>query len=276
MKSTLTLGALLVANNLSEIAAAGASAQAAARTNLGIGTTGTMQLNYLGLGVARTAGRLQLVSGTTSADGIWFGTDTTVFRAGAGNIRFGGTQTTASFDMGTAAYVSWDNASGGASGIRLLSAGSIEMRSNGTLALILDSSQNATFAGNVLAGGARVVGWSSSSVMRSTADGLITLLNSGETDFSRLQFGGTTNSFPALKRNGNQLQARLADDSSSTSVQMSVLELVSSVVVRAGSGTPEGAVTAVIGSLFLRTDGGASTTLYVKESGVGNTGWVAK
>lgn len=43
-----------------------------------------------------------------------------------------------------------------------------------------------------------------------------------------------------------------------------------------GSGTPEGAVTAPVGSLFSRTDGGAATTLYVKESGSGNTGWVAK
>jgi hypothetical protein len=43
-----------------------------------------------------------------------------------------------------------------------------------------------------------------------------------------------------------------------------------------GAGTPEGSVTAVVGSLYTRTDGGAGTTLYVKESGVGNTGWVAK
>jgi hypothetical protein len=43
-----------------------------------------------------------------------------------------------------------------------------------------------------------------------------------------------------------------------------------------GAGTPEGAVTAPVGSLFTRTDGGASTTLYVKESGSGNTGWIAK
>lgn len=42
-----------------------------------------------------------------------------------------------------------------------------------------------------------------------------------------------------------------------------------------GSGSPEGAVTAVVGSMYSRTDGGASTTLYVKESGTGNTGWRA-
>lgn len=49
-----------------------------------------------------------------------------------------------------------------------------------------------------------------------------------------------------------------------------------SIVWRCGTGTPEGAVTAPVGSLFTRTDGGAGTTLYVKESGSGNTGWVAK
>lgn len=43
-----------------------------------------------------------------------------------------------------------------------------------------------------------------------------------------------------------------------------------------GTGSPEGVVTAGVGSLFLRTDGGAGTTLYVKQSGTGNTGWVAK
>lgn len=48
------------------------------------------------------------------------------------------------------------------------------------------------------------------------------------------------------------------------------------VMLGRGAGDPEGVVTAPVGSLFLRTDGGAGTTLYVKESGSGNTGWVAK
>ena len=43
-----------------------------------------------------------------------------------------------------------------------------------------------------------------------------------------------------------------------------------------GSGSPEGVVTAPVGSIYHRTDGGASTSLYVKESGTGNTGWIAK
>lgn len=43
-----------------------------------------------------------------------------------------------------------------------------------------------------------------------------------------------------------------------------------------GAGSPEGSRAAPVGSLYLRTNGGANTTLYVKESGSGNTGWVAK
>lgn len=43
-----------------------------------------------------------------------------------------------------------------------------------------------------------------------------------------------------------------------------------------GAGSPEGAVTAPVGSLYSRTNGGAGTSLYVKESGAGNTGWVGK
>lgn len=42
-----------------------------------------------------------------------------------------------------------------------------------------------------------------------------------------------------------------------------------------GSGSPESVITAAIGSVYRRTDGGAATSLYVKESGAGNTGWVA-
>lgn len=43
-----------------------------------------------------------------------------------------------------------------------------------------------------------------------------------------------------------------------------------------GQGSPEGVVTATVGSLYTRANGGAGTTLYVKESGSGKTGWVAK
>jgi len=48
------------------------------------------------------------------------------------------------------------------------------------------------------------------------------------------------------------------------------------IQIHTGSGSPEGIVTAPPGSLYSNTAGGAGTTLYVKESGTSNTGWVAK
>jgi hypothetical protein len=47
--------------------------------------------------------------------------------------------------------------------------------------------------------------------------------------------------------------------------------------VLTGQGSPEGVVVAKVGRLYARSDGGANTTLYVKESGNNtNTGWAAK
>jgi hypothetical protein len=43
-----------------------------------------------------------------------------------------------------------------------------------------------------------------------------------------------------------------------------------------GAGSPEGVVTAPVGSLYSRSDGGVLTSLYVKQSGSGNTGWAGK
>lgn len=49
-----------------------------------------------------------------------------------------------------------------------------------------------------------------------------------------------------------------------------------SVTWTSNNGSPEGVITAPVGSFYSRLDGGAGTSFYVKESGAGNTGWVAK
>jgi hypothetical protein len=47
--------------------------------------------------------------------------------------------------------------------------------------------------------------------------------------------------------------------------------------VKFGAGSPEGEVVADRGTLYLRTDGSTSTTLYVKTANDGEaTGWTAK
>jgi hypothetical protein len=46
------------------------------------------------------------------------------------------------------------------------------------------------------------------------SDGIIRLSNNAVNGFDRLQFGGTSASFPAIKRNGINLEVKTADDTS--------------------------------------------------------------
>ena len=85
---------------------------------------------------------------------------------------------------------------------------------------------------------------------------------------SRLRIGGNTSSSPAIKQVGTGIDVVLADDTGFTAIQ--------SLYQRFGTGSPEGAVIAPIGAIYHRTNGGLLTSFYVKESGTGNTGWVAK
>jgi hypothetical protein len=55
-------------------------------------------------------------------------------------------------------------------------------------------------------------------LLTTTSNGIATIWDSNATDFGRLNFGGTTTSFPALKRSSAILQARLADDSAYTTI----------------------------------------------------------
>lgn len=100
------------------------------------------------------------------------------------------------------------------------------------------------------------------------ATGILRIVDNTEADFNRIQFGGGTSSFPSFKRNAATIETRLADDSNFAAEQ--------SLYQRFGSGSPEGVVTAPIGAYYSRTDGGAGTSLYIKESGTGNTGWIPK
>lgn len=69
-----------------------------------------------------------------------------------------------------------------------------------------------------------------------------------------------------------------SSDITITESQISDLQdYITSTTIKSGYGSPENAVQGRIGNLYLRLDGGASTTLYVKESGAGtDTGWIAK
>ena len=70
---------------------------------------------------------------------------------------------------------------------------------------------------------------------------------------------------PGVQRALDALSSALAD-----------LQARNHAPVISGQGAPEGRVTAVVGTLYLRSDGAAGSTLYVKETGDDATGWAAK
>lgn len=86
-----------------------------------------------------------------------------------------------------------------------------------------------------------------------------------------------SNGFILKKGSSGEAEIRTGDDSAyQPIVALKHCYSGTSVCDFAGSGSPEGSVTASVGSTYRRTDGGAGTSFYVKESGSGNTGWVAK
>lgn len=87
---------------------------------------------------------------------------------------------------------------------------------------------------------------------------------------------GVASSWDRQHKDDGTHGAVTADSMRATTVQVGAA--VNSPSVLSGMGTPEGSVLAVMGSLYLRTDGGAATSVYVKETGNGatKTGWVAK
>jgi hypothetical protein len=52
-------------------------------------------------------------------------------------------------------------------------------------------------------------------------------------------------------------------------------EQLAATAILTGNGSPEGVVVAPVGMLYTRKDGGASTTLYVKEANATAVGWRA-
>jgi hypothetical protein len=86
--------------------------------------------------------------------------------------------------------------------------------------------QVASTASLRFSGGA--IGSSSDLWMLRSGSGIIRFATGSSTstaDFNRLQFGGTTTSFPALKRDTTTLQVKLADDSAFTAIAASNLVL---------------------------------------------------
>jgi hypothetical protein len=77
--------------------------------------------------------------------------------------------------------------------------------------------------GDVQVGQTAMLFWPSRSEIKSPSDGVITFTGSVAA-FNRLQLGGTSASFPAIKANGTKIEARTASDSGRVNVQASEFE----------------------------------------------------
>lgn len=106
----------------------------------------------------------------------------------------------------------------GTANIVLVAAGASGITSTGPTAIAALSATTGTFTSTLVTGAAAAIGWSGASLLKNSSDGVIRLSNNAGTDFGRLQFGGTTSSFPAIARNGAAFQLRLADDSAYTNL----------------------------------------------------------
>lgn len=89
--------------------------------------------------------------------------------------------------------------------------------------VLQNTGASATVAGAIEAAAAQYIGWGARSVMKSPSDGVITLFDQAGSTFGRMQFGGTTSSFPAIKRTTTALNFRLADDSADAAITVGAI-----------------------------------------------------
>lgn len=113
---------------------------------------------------------------------------------------------------------------------------------------------------NITLGATGIFSWSARSKVTSPVDSRITLTNAAATDFGLLQFGGTTSSFPALKRATTALNVRLADDSADGGLTAGTLTLSGALTY--GGVTATAGVTGT-GNLVLDTASTLNSPIFV-------------
>lgn len=153
-------------------------------------------------------------------------------------------------------------------------------RLNATGTLPTGSGSNMQNGDNFLSGGNVTLGTSSSVV---SAASTIPMYLRGAVANNSSAVGNWLGNSTTLTTAGGRIAGFCTDTPQTHAVPKSYVGIDGSYEFAAagnkilsGTGSPETVVTAPTGSFFLRTDGGANTTMYVKESGAGNTGWIAK
>lgn len=137
-----------------------------------------------------------------------------------------------------------------------------------TTGAITSSSDISAGASSGIWGGSLRAGGTASNVANlyifSQYNGVMQLYDSTVSSFNRIALGGTTPSFPAIKRNGTAINFRLADDSADTSITASALSSSGDLVL---SSNPAN-------SIFLNTGSNRAGGVFQFTNDVSSTFWV--
>lgn len=195
-----------------------------------------------------------------SSNVIKWSTDTGLGRNAAGNVKvtdgssgLGGiTLTTVTPTQGTITAstpfinhtATWNNA--GVTFTNILS--NVTSTASGAASLLIDlqvggssffnvsKGGTITAVGNAVIGAAGTYNFSGRSKISSSADGIMTLSDTAGTAFTRLTLGGTTSSYPSIKRNSAALNFRLADDSADADITAGGATLTTVALPQASTG----------------------------------------
>lgn len=174
--------------------------------------------NSTTLTTAMTLGQDQSVT-LASTSPLFWSTDVNISRNAAGIIQFGTTVANAAG--------SW-------------------LATNGTLTGTLNA--GSTTVANLTTGSAQFIQFGIRSAIDSPADGVVRIANNTQTDFTRLQLGGSTSSFPAIGRSTTRLVVQLADGTAGGGINLttaSILSIASGTNQRAGNATLVGGTVTV-------------------------------
>ncbi len=124
----------------------------------------------------------------------------------------------------------------------------------------------ATSSGSMVAAAGAQHAWAGRSALASSADGIVTLLNNAGASFTRLNFGGDTDSFPALQRSGAAFEVRTAANGGYASMVMGALTATTGTFSGAVSMTALTATTAALSGALTVTLSGADQGLFREDA----------
>jgi hypothetical protein len=140
----------------------------------------------------------------------------------------------------------------------------MDLQVGGVSKFRVDNFGNITSSSNVTISGQFII--SSLGRIQGQSSGVLTLTDSAGTSFNRLQFGGTTNAFPSIKRNGTAIDFRLADDSNFCNVNANGITISSGNIELTQSANVISNIGAGSTGLIVKANGSSSVALDVLGS----------